>query len=372
MVHGSYSNNACVAMVNTATGGWNQHCATRNAHNLSLGPYINKATVKAFVRARAPQLRLAELLAYTEAAHLNYTDFVNQSYAQDLFFKAAHLTGGIARLRKGRLHCLKEPCAFPFPKARRAPNTAKFGGEAAGLMASACSAWLKSKVFGRSPQRVMYSAVQPGCLVEASLGIGSLGVRATPADIKVFCMHGRPVFFFVAPHRFDESWRGDGAMNTYFTIPSMRHLKVSKPRSPAARDFALAERPAPAYLPRLLRDAAALASGFESVRVDFLQWSETEYAFAELTFTDHACIKQDTFLPIGLEQLYGDLAYGRGNYSQMSNLALENLQLEIVHEYERAHTFACSNRTRLCGWECGGRFGCADLHRKLPYSCFRG
>ena len=116
-------------MVNTATGGWNQHCATRNAHNLSLGPYINKATVKAFVRARAPQLRLAELLAYTEAAHLNYTDFVNQSYA---------------------------------------------------------------------------------------------------------------------------------------------------------------------------------------------------------------------------------------------------LQLEIVHEYERAHTFACSNRTRLCGWECGGRFGCADLHRKLPYSCFRG
>ena len=81
---------------------------------------------------------------------------------------------------------------------------------------------------------------------------------------------------------------------------------------------------------------------------------------------------QDTFLPIGLEQLYGDLAYGRGNYSQMSNLALENLQLEIVHEYERAHTFACSNRTRLCGWECGGRFGCADLHRKLPYSCFRG
>ena len=88
-------------MLNTATGGWNQHCATRNAHNLSLGPYINKATVKAFVRARAPQLRLAELLAYTEAAHLNYTDFVNQSYAQDLFFKAAHLTGGIARLRKG-------------------------------------------------------------------------------------------------------------------------------------------------------------------------------------------------------------------------------------------------------------------------------
>ena len=73
-------------MLNTATGGWNQHCATRNAHNLSLGPYINKATVKAFVRARAPQLRLAELLAYTEAAHLNYTEFVNQSYAQDLFF----------------------------------------------------------------------------------------------------------------------------------------------------------------------------------------------------------------------------------------------------------------------------------------------
>ena len=83
-------------MVNTATGGWNQHCATRNAHNLSLGPYINKATVKAFVRARAPQLRLAELLAYTEAAHLNYTDFVNQSYAQDLFFKAAPLGGRVS------------------------------------------------------------------------------------------------------------------------------------------------------------------------------------------------------------------------------------------------------------------------------------
>ena len=33
---------------------------------------------KVFVRARAPQLRLAELLAYTEAAHLNYMDFVNQ------------------------------------------------------------------------------------------------------------------------------------------------------------------------------------------------------------------------------------------------------------------------------------------------------
>ena len=352
-------------MVNTATGGWNQHCATRNTTCRSGRTSTRQRRSSARSAAAA-----GELLGHG-GRHLNYTDFVNQSYAQDLFFKAAHLTGGIARLRK-RLHCLKEPCAFPFPKARRAPNTAKFGGEAAGLMASACSAWLKSKVFGRSPQRVMYSAVQPGCLVEASLGIGSLGVRATPADIKVFCMHGRPVFFFVASHRFDESWRGDGAMNTYFTIPSMRHLKVSKPRSPAARDFALAERPAPAYLPRLLRDAAALASGFESVRVDFLQWSETEYAFAELTFTDHACIKQDTFLPIGLEQLYGDLAYGRGNYSQMSNLALENLQLEIVHEYERAHTFACSNRTRLCGWECGGRFGCADLHRKLPYSCFRG
>ena len=81
------SSTSSFASLNTATGGWNQHCATRNAHNLSLGPYINKATVKAFVRARAPQLRLAELLAYTEAAHLNYTEFVNQSYAQDLFFK---------------------------------------------------------------------------------------------------------------------------------------------------------------------------------------------------------------------------------------------------------------------------------------------
>ena len=147
----------------------------------------------------------------------------------------------------------------------------------------------------------------------------------------------------------------------------MRHLKLSKPRFPTPLDHAFIDRPTPVpYLPRLLRDAAALASAFESVRVDFLQTSGTEYAFAELTFTDHACTKLDTFLPPGLEQLYGDLVYGRNSdaYARMSDLELERLQLALSHEYARTHAYVCSNRTTMCGWECGGLFGCADLHRK--------
>lgn len=366
------------AAATAKTLGWHPHCALKNSLNTSLGNFVNKNLVKEFVQSRTPSLRVAKTIAYSTATtgHMNYSlALAGTLTGDDMFFKAAHMTGGVVRLRNGTFHCIKEPCGAPSqPRLERLQK--KWGSVAAALMESACDKWMSMVVQGKTLQRFMYRATPRGCVLEEGLKFHAAGmqsweqhdIRSTPADIKVFCMNGRPVNILYCSRRFTSK---HGVRQTFFSIPSMRWLRISEPMYPHVLDDPKTVT-LPPFLPRLLEDAARLAQGFANVRVDFLQFGDHDYAFGELTFTHNACREEETWLPPQIEQLYGELTAGQ--HTALTDRELEARQLEIIRQYHASHEWRCANETGMCGWQCENYSGCKPLDRALRASGpgFRG
>jgi hypothetical protein len=354
-----------VVVAATAVPSWHPHCANNVSKNTSLGRYINKYEVKAFVRERTPNLRIAGLVwhSYNSTAqsetHYNYTAALESTRDGKiiLFLKATHLTGGVVKLKDGRFYCLKEPCGGPKNEEHRQHLLRKWKGNLdAANMQFACDRWMNFWVHGRTNQKIMMGAVAPGCLIEEGMrltGPNGDDIKVTPMDIKIFCMNGRPMIIMVCSHRFDSKF---GTHNTYFTAPSFEPLNISEPAFPHAQDYTLKK---PVYLDRILESAANLSKGFSSVRVDFLYFSddsERGFAFGELTFTHHACQGSHTFLPTTLEDLYGEVISGQ--HTEVSDLEMEAKQLEYSKQWGQSNKWLCNEESRLCGWDCKGHADC--------------
>ena len=344
--------------------GWHKVCQL-NLRNDSYFPYIDKHLVKAFVRSRVPGLAVARELRYfdSSAARFNsrravrrYSEAVRLGGGHTLVLKSTHMSGGVMLVQPNSTKCLKQPCRLggklsALGSGQLAPGRVVTGAaHSRAAQLASCRHWIKlsygektSKELNsefKADERVLYSRVAPGCLLERAIG----GL-AEQRDMKLFVFGGRLAFVKVYAKRFQEpgTQKQDSGVNSeydvsYFSYPSWTRLRMYE--SLALHPFA--PQPRPPYLEAMVADAEALAAGFASVRVDFMAQAST-YAFSELTFSHNGC-GGGTFMPPALELLYGSLATTGLRLSDSSSL--EEQRVKLIAELNRTHAWAC-NRKRV-------------------------
>ena len=342
--------------------GWHEFCRatlTRLTNVSFYARYIDKHAAKEFVRARVPTLRVPTTVGYwTNASSLTSLRW-RPTGVTELVFKASHLSGGVMLVRANSVMCIKAPCMA----YKRSDSWTKVLPEGAVLtgartvrvaLQTSCGSWLQTSYgntrarLGRHLEKPLYQGVPHGCLLEEAIERDLHG----QLDIKVFCFGRQPTFLMVRPinRRFlrNTTRRDDVEESIAYYTTGWQQLRMYEQFHNAPYEGH--ERPP--YLQALLKDAARLASGFDSVRVDFLA-SAVRYAFNELTFSHHSCAG-GTFVPEPLDLLYGSLAStGRGLSSGGS---LEEQQLRIVARHERTFVWRCdlnskaTPATRTCIW----------------------
>ena len=295
-----------------AEKGYDQYCRENQRNVDGRGPWIDKYEAKEMVRSVVPHIRTTRTLFVTD----NPGDFTPQllsSFPSNYVVKATHGSQMTVLVDGNRARCLRVAMAHKRKFCSRWTTLIK--EEHAAFIQVNCKRWLEVD-FGNISKQPAYSTIRPRCIVEESLVENTSG--DSPPDIKVFVVHGRPLFFHITASQKRTDTYTSGTLLPYNTL-SGTMMTTDWQLIPAAKRKRLhdacgrcseqAPPPfSPALLARYLELAATLGRSFPVVRVDFFK-DNREPIFQELTFTTDNC--RPSFVPAILSRTLHYLASHR-------------------------------------------------------------
>lgn len=150
--------------------------------------------------------------------------------------------------------------------------------------------WKKTD-YWRLYSELQYRGITKKIICEKFLGQDN----CVPADYKVYCFNGRPLYILVCINR------NYGKPKFYFFDKDWKFCPITHDGMNVSRNFSL---PRPIWLEKMLEYSERLSRPFPFVRVDFLSTRE-QLTFGELTFTPSAALDTDRLPEI--DMMFGDL-----------------------------------------------------------------
>lgn len=298
--------------------GYDQYCRENERAVTGRGPWVDKYAAKEQVVRAVPGIRTTRTLFVTDDP-TQFTQELLKSFPNKYVVKATHGSQMTLMVDGNRARCLRVAMAHKRKFCVKWTTLVK--EEHAAFIQDNCRRWLEV-AFGNISKQPVYSEVSPRCIVEESL-VENDG-DDSPPDVKVFVVHGRPLFLHItaSQKRTDTYTTGmllpynalSGSMMTtdWQLIPAAKHKRLHDACGRCSKAAPAQAAPAPfppALLARYLELAAALGSLFPVVRVDFFR-DQHEPVFQELTFTTDNC--KPSFVPAILSRTLHYLASNPG------------------------------------------------------------
>jgi len=269
------------------------------------------------VRSWVPELDVIPILAVVNDAAAITPAFL-EPMPSEYVVKGAHGSHMLMLVRKGTVrnaNCAKG--ASTCVESRRSQHAA--------FISATCAKWL-SVDYGKKFHESGYSYVRPSCVFERSL-LDRAG--EVPRDVKVFVVHGKPLFILDVSSRYSIGSSSSNAKHVLVDVKG-RALPAAFGANPLSRKAYLAAcaarlsgnrkaSPVPVYAPgeleKILRNAKELAAhvsewvgskkALPQVRIDFFVSRQRLY-FSEITFWHQAC-NFALWDPLPFDYLFGHM-----------------------------------------------------------------
>lgn len=239
----------------------------QNKLNKSLSVFVDKAHMKDLVRAWAPELRVAKMLAIVQHPD-NITMELLDTLPESYVFKATHSSGMIMGVMGRKGSCLKGPCAKKVD-----------GGSLRDWLKTSCGMWVK-RDYSKTHGELEYTNVPRRCMFEELLDMKNIA-----GELKIFVFGGVPVPYVHQISGKRHTWFSSSRVELRSTCPGERFKQEC------------AGPPTPKLLVGLdvLELALEMAGRFAArvgipfIRVDFMVSHLGTLVFGELSFTSQAC-----------------------------------------------------------------------------------